>query len=142
MKNGQIIQAIPRVGRKKMSFNPDDPLEPVILVDVMAVYNEWGEIDRAFRGEDMRVPSEHLTAWYQANLDFVRGLFTKAIEAGKSMTPEKAQAYIAALSLGDALAFNALIANEAAALQPFFALRSPADSSSPEKQELIFSTEE
>lgn len=144
--NGHGVLRVGRKGRMKFAFGDHavlDPMRPALEIeaDVLALYNDYCEMDAPFWGPDGKFiegPGK-MTEHMVAKLNLVRGWI---IEGGKAMKEDgEAMALANDLSPAEALELIRMVTEEYTKLKPFFSPRaSESELSSPESFGLRFST--
>ena len=121
--NGEIL-TIGRKGRKK--FRLDEASEPVVL-DVVAVANQWYDILDRYRGDDGNIKQE-----YAEEVNRQAVVFATELLNAPTSGPDT-------IDLTEALQFLKMILEESDKMRPFFTRDSSAPPSSRESTELILS---
>ena len=126
-QNGTL--RISRKGRCKFAFGDD----PEFLIDVVAAFDEWCQIDSSFRDDKGELPKDQVCAYAGAKLSFVQQLTATAYAQQLQGTQPPN------LSHAEAAEFVTLVQQKVQELRPFFAPKSADVPSSPESMELRFS---
>ena len=121
------VLRISRKGRCKFAFGDDLPFE----VDVVAVFDEWVQIDSSFRNEAGELPPDKVCAYGGSKLSFVQSIVNAAYQTQGTNGPS--------LSHAEAAEFLAMVQTKIEELRPFFAPKSAGLPSSREHTELRFS---
>lgn len=122
------VLKIGKRGRAKFQFDEaDEPFE----VDIMAVYDQWCDIDMELRelNEDKKwiLPPKKMNEYGQLRLNFVQAVVNDAYTAMQKAVPT--------IDRAQAEGFIDLIVQEAARLRNFTLQKSDDHSSSPEPME-------
>lgn len=138
--NGERVVKVGKKGHILFEFEGKDA-SVVLRVDVIALYDEWVVMDRQFRDEEGKVPTERIQEMEKAIWNWVRDVIGRSVgETAQQPERDRAKKVINGLSLANALEFRALLIDEANALFPFFKPKSAEKPSSAESTELRFST--
>lgn len=116
-KHGPII-----IGRRGMVEFQMDEKSAIVKVDVVAASNEWGKIDRAFRGADGFVPDEQMEEHQASAMRFAQAHL---------QNPDPP------VNNAEAWAFIARITEEVDKLKDFLRVRERETPSSPEPSTIL-----
>lgn len=113
--NGEpAVIKIGRKGLRRFALGDGEPVE----LDVIHVWNQWLEVDRAFRDEHDKIPRERWGEYSAAEVEFARQM----LQAGEDQR----------FSETEAKEFIRLLGEEAEKLTAFFVPRSRGEPSSPQ----------
>lgn len=131
--NGESIIKIGKKGRVLFQFRDCEPF----AVSVIMLQNQWAEIDRTFRDEEMKMQPGAYQQWLKALWDFVSSIEAKP---GQTVAQQLHEAGENELDPAEALEFINLVNDECDKLVPFFERKSKDEPSSRENITPRYST--
>lgn len=121
------VVRINKRGLAKFQFGEDDadPPEPVLTLDVIAIYDAWYPVEWALRDKEGVLTPDKQDEYGQSRLDFVQSVVNDAYKAASADAP------VPQITRAEAEMFLAEIVKKTRELRDFFSPRSETPSSSP-----------